>query len=61
MGVGGVNQPPRVVLADPSNRVLLFRFTPPDPWPKEPAWHLPGLMARVHTTSPATLPWTHEN
>ncbi|MGP3964896.1 NUDIX hydrolase [Nonomuraea sp. 3N208] len=32
----------RVVLADPSDRVLLFRFTPPDPWPKEPAWHLPG-------------------
>lgn len=32
----------RVILAAPDDRVLLFRFTPPDPWPKEPAWHLPG-------------------
>ncbi|MFI7129987.1 NUDIX hydrolase [Nonomuraea sp. NPDC050153] len=32
----------RVILAAPDDRVLLFRFVPPDPWPKEPAWHLPG-------------------
>ncbi|MFB4271781.1 NUDIX hydrolase [Nonomuraea sp. GTA35] len=32
----------RIILADPDDRVLLFRFIPPDPWPKEPAWHLPG-------------------
>ncbi|MFI6596070.1 NUDIX hydrolase [Nonomuraea sp. NPDC050536] len=32
----------RVMLADPADRVLMFRFVPPDPWPSEPAWHLPG-------------------
>ncbi|NUW46147.1 NUDIX hydrolase [Nonomuraea rhodomycinica] len=32
----------RVILADPRDRVLLFRFVPPDPWPREPAWHVPG-------------------
>ncbi|MEV4115364.1 NUDIX domain-containing protein [Nonomuraea sp. NPDC049695] len=32
----------RVILASPDDRVLLFRFIPPDPWPKEPAWFLPG-------------------
>ncbi|MEV0145374.1 MULTISPECIES: NUDIX domain-containing protein [unclassified Nonomuraea] len=32
----------RVILAGPGDRVLLFRFVPPDPWPCEPAWHLPG-------------------
>ncbi|HUR01091.1 MAG TPA: NUDIX domain-containing protein [Nonomuraea sp.] len=32
----------RVILADPADRVLMFRFVPPDPWPREPAWHLPG-------------------
>ncbi|MBE1585129.1 NUDIX hydrolase [Nonomuraea angiospora] len=32
----------RVILAAPDDRVLLLRFVPPDPWPKEPAWHLPG-------------------
>ncbi|MET7460885.1 NUDIX domain-containing protein [Nonomuraea sp. NPDC005501] len=32
----------RVILAAPGDRVLLFRFVPPDPWPREPAWHLPG-------------------
>ncbi|PZG19401.1 NUDIX hydrolase [Nonomuraea aridisoli] len=32
----------RVIMADPLGRVLLFRFVPPQPWPKEPAWHLPG-------------------
>ncbi|MCF6470113.1 NUDIX domain-containing protein [Nonomuraea sp. MG754425] len=32
----------RVILVDPADRVLMFRFVPPDPWPREPAWHLPG-------------------
>lgn len=33
----------RVILAAPDDRVLLFRFVPPDPWPKDdPSWHLPG-------------------
>ncbi|TXK42382.1 NUDIX hydrolase [Nonomuraea sp. C10] len=32
----------RVILADPADRALMFRFVPPDPWPREPAWHLPG-------------------
>ncbi|GAA3237282.1 NUDIX hydrolase [Nonomuraea helvata] len=32
----------RVILASPDDRVLLFRFVPPDPWPKEHAWYLPG-------------------
>jgi 8-oxo-dGTP pyrophosphatase MutT (NUDIX family) len=32
----------RVILADPGDRVLLFRFTPPDSWPQDPSWHLPG-------------------
>lgn len=33
----------RVILAAPDDRVLLFRFVPPDPWPKdEPSWHVPG-------------------
>ncbi|MEV4179016.1 NUDIX domain-containing protein [Nonomuraea sp. NPDC049709] len=32
----------RVILAAPDDRVLLLRFVPPDPWPSEPAWHLPG-------------------
>lgn len=32
----------RVILADPAGRALMFRFVPPDPWPQEPAWHLPG-------------------
>ncbi|MEU8324818.1 NUDIX domain-containing protein [Nonomuraea sp. NPDC048881] len=32
----------RVVLAEPAGRVLMFGFVPPDPWPAEPAWHLPG-------------------
>ncbi|MBB6548679.1 NUDIX hydrolase [Nonomuraea rubra] len=32
----------RVILADPDDRVLLLRFVPPEPWPKEPAWFLPG-------------------
>ncbi|TMR07223.1 hypothetical protein ETD86_51820 [Nonomuraea turkmeniaca] len=51
----------RVILADPRDRILPFRFTPPDPWPKEPAWHLPGLLAGVHTTGPAPLRQAHEN
>ncbi|MGW3345491.1 NUDIX domain-containing protein [Nonomuraea rubra] len=32
----------RVILADPDDRVLLLRFVPPEPWPKKPAWFLPG-------------------
>ncbi|SEG91230.1 ADP-ribose pyrophosphatase YjhB, NUDIX family [Nonomuraea solani] len=32
----------RVILAGPDDRVLLFRFVPPEPWPREPAWHTPG-------------------
>ncbi|MER6949336.1 NUDIX domain-containing protein [Nonomuraea sp. NPDC000554] len=32
----------RVILATPDDRILLFRFSPPDPWPQTPAWHLPG-------------------
>ncbi|MFC4117562.1 NUDIX domain-containing protein [Nonomuraea zeae] len=32
----------RVILADPDDRVLLFRFVPPDPWPSELSWQLPG-------------------
>ncbi|MBN6058064.1 NUDIX domain-containing protein, partial [Nonomuraea sp. RK-328] len=32
----------RVILADPAGRALMFRFIPPDPWPREPAWHVPG-------------------
>ncbi|MEU6719360.1 NUDIX domain-containing protein [Nonomuraea sp. NPDC046802] len=38
-----INRPTaRVILADPADRVLMFRFVPPDPWPREPAWHIPG-------------------
>ncbi|MEU7743666.1 NUDIX domain-containing protein [Nonomuraea sp. NPDC049158] len=32
----------RVILVDPADRVLMFRFVPPDPWPHELAWHIPG-------------------
>ncbi|MFG2073055.1 ADP-ribose pyrophosphatase YjhB, NUDIX family [Nonomuraea maritima] len=32
----------RLILADPRGLVLLFRFIPPEPWPREHAWHLPG-------------------
>ncbi|MEU7854126.1 NUDIX domain-containing protein [Nonomuraea sp. NPDC049141] len=32
----------RVILVDPADRALMFRFVPPDPWPRELGWHLPG-------------------
>lgn len=38
-----INRPTaRVILADPTNHILMFRFIPPHPFPRHPAWHLPG-------------------